>query len=76
MERPGALFGGRVGGGNCGIIRIIEMKLDKSADDAIKQIREKGYAERYAGDGRPVTLIGINFSSEKHGIAEWKAEAF
>ena len=51
-------------------VYIIEFKLDGSADAALKQIEDKGYAKPYAADKRPVHLIGINFSSEKGNIAE------
>ena len=33
-------------------------------------IREKGYADAYKADKRPVTLIGINFSAKKRNIDE------
>ena len=51
-------------------VYIIEFKLDGSADAALKQIEDKGYAKPYAADKRPVHLIGINFSSEKGNIAD------
>jgi hypothetical protein len=35
----------------------------------------KGYAEKYRMDGRPVTKVGIAFSSEKRNITEWKSIA-
>ena len=34
----------------------------------------KGYAEKYRLDGRPVTKVGIAFSSEERNITEWKQE--
>ena len=37
---------------------------------AIRQIREKGYADAYRGDRRPVTLVGINFRAAKRNIDE------
>ena len=37
---------------------------------AIWQIREKGYADQYKGDRRPVTLVGINFRTAKRNIDE------
>ena len=53
-------------------IYIFELKVDRSADDALQQIEDKGYARPYAADSRPVTKIGISFSSEKRCIQEWK----
>ena len=55
-------------------IYIFEFKIDKSADEAIKQIKEKGYHLPFAVDARPTVLIGVNFSSEKRTIEEWKVE--
>ena len=49
---------------------IFEFKFNKSAKAAIGQIREKGYADPYKGDKRPVTLVGINFRSAKRNIDE------
>ena len=37
---------------------------------AIRQIREKGYADAYKGDVRPVTLVGVNFRNAKRNIDE------
>jgi len=55
-------------------IYILEYKMDQSADIAIAQIKEKGYATPYLSDGKPITLIGINFSKEERNIVEWKEE--
>jgi hypothetical protein len=51
---------------------IIEFKCEQSADEAIKQIEEKGYAERYKDDKRKVLLIGIDFSIKERNIKKWK----
>jgi len=48
--------------------------MDQAADIAIAQIKEKGYATPYLSDGKPITLIGINFSKEERNIVEWKEE--
>ena len=55
-------------------IYIIELKLDGSADEALRQIDEKSYAAPFANDPRRLYKIGVNFSSETRGIAEWKIE--
>ena len=49
-------------------VYIIEFKLNGSAEAALKQIEEKGYAKPYASDSRKLIAIGINFSSEKGTI--------
>ena len=49
---------------------VFEFKYQKSAQAAIRQIREKGYADAYRGDRRPVTLVGVNFRLSKRNIDE------
>ena len=51
-------------------VYVFEFKFNKSAKAAVRQIREKGYADAYKGGKRPVTLIGINFSAKKRNIDE------
>ena len=53
-------------------VYVLECKLDKSAEEALRQIDDKGYALPYAADGRKLYKIGINFSSETRGISEYK----
>ena len=49
---------------------VFEFKFNRSAAVAVRQIREKGYADRYRGDRRPVTLVGVNFRLAKRNIDE------
>ena len=51
-------------------VYVIEVKLDRTAQEAMDQIREKGYAEKYRASGKRITLIGMNFSSEKRQIGD------
>ena len=51
-------------------VYVFEFKFNKCAKAAIRQMREKGYADAYRGGKRPVTLIGINFSAKKRNIDE------
>ncbi len=51
-------------------VYVFEFKFNRSAKAAVRQIREKGYADAYKADKRPVTLIGINFSARKRNIDE------
>ena len=53
-------------------IYIIELKIDQSADVALRQIEEKGYAKPFANDSRKLYKIGINFSTERRCIDDWK----
>lgn len=56
-------------------IYVIEIKYDKTAQEALDQIDRKGYAEKYRLDGRPVIKVGIAFSSEERNVTEWKSLA-
>ena len=47
---------------------VFEFKYRKSAKAAIRQIRERGYADKWIGGERPVTLVGINFNPKKRNI--------
>lgn len=55
-------------------IYIFEFKLDGTADEAMRQIEEKGYAREYESDSRRVYKIGAVFSSETGTIEEWMVE--
>ena len=56
-------------------IYVIELKYNDTADVALAQIEAKDYAEKYRLDDRPVTKVGIAFSSEERNITEWKSIA-
>ena len=53
---------------------IIELKLDESAEKALKKIKEKRYYEKYEKEGNVIHLLGINFSSAERNITDWKEE--
>ena len=53
-------------------VYIFEFKLDGTADEALCQIEEKGYAREYASDTRTLYKIGASFSSETGTIGEWR----
>ena len=55
-------------------IYLFEFKINQSADTALAQIKENGYAAPYLTAGKPITMIGINFSKKKRNIVEWKEE--
>ena len=52
-------------------IYILELKINASADEALQQIEDKGYARPYAADSRKLFKIGISFSSKTRRIEEW-----
>ena len=53
---------------------VIELKLNKDAQTAMRQINLKDYARRFALCGKPVTKVGINFDSTVGNITDWKVE--
>ena len=53
-------------------IYIFEFKRNVSADEALKQIEDKGYALPYAADPRKLFKIGVSFSSKDRLLTEWK----
>ncbi|KLO24184.1 ATPase AAA [Marinitoga sp. 1197] len=55
-------------------IYIFEIKLDKSATDAISQIKEKKYYEKYIDNASEIYLIGVNINSEKRNIDDYIVE--
>ena len=52
-------------------IYIFEFKFNKSAEEALAQIDEKGYAERFQSDGRSIVKVGVNFSTACRNIDRW-----
>lgn len=50
---------------------VFEFKFNKSAEEALQQINEKGYAEPFAKDGRNIIRIGVNFSTKCRNIDKW-----
>ena len=57
-----------------GFVYVFEFKRDGSAEEALKQIEEKGYAREYAEDDRTVYQIGCNFSSKTGTIDGWEVK--
>ena len=52
-------------------IYVMEFKLEGTAEEAMRQIEEKGYAAPFAADGRKVIKVGVNFSEETRSIDKW-----
>ena len=55
-------------------IYIFEFKptSNGNTEDAVKQIKEKGYKDRYSGSGKKIIAIGSSFDEEKRTIADWR----
>ena len=52
-------------------VYVFELKFDGSAEDAIKQIDEKGYLIPYSADGKRLVKIGVNYDSDQRTIVDW-----
>ena len=48
-----------------------ELKVDGTAAEALRQIDEKRYADRFALAGRQVTKVGVSFDSKERNIKDW-----
>ena len=55
-----------------GYVYIFEFKLDGTADEALQQIEDKGYARPFEADERKLYRIGVSFSSETGTVSDWK----
>ncbi len=53
-------------------VYIFEFKLDGTADEALRQIEEKGYALPYLEDRRHLHRVGVSFSSDTGTVDDWK----
>jgi hypothetical protein len=58
------------------MVCIFELKVDEPVDAAFEQIREKGYAEPYRAETRPVWLIGLSFDSKTRELVDFGVEKF
>ncbi len=56
-------------------VYVMELNLDGSAEEALQQIEEKGYAAPFATDPRKLYRIGVNFSTATRGIEQYLIEA-
>ena len=50
---------------------VFELKYDGSAEEAIRQIDEKGYLIPYSADGKRLYKIGVNYDSNQRTIGDW-----
>ena len=55
-------------------IYVFEFKLNGTAENALKQIEDKGYAIPFQADGREVMKVGVEFSAEERNISRWLVE--
>ncbi|WP_270605033.1 MULTISPECIES: ATP-binding protein [Bacteroides] len=55
-------------------IYVFEFKLKGTAEEALKQIDDKGYLIPYQADQREVVKIGVEFSAESRNLSRWLVE--
>lgn len=53
-------------------IYVIELKVDKSASEGLKQIKENEYSLPWKNDRRKIFKIGINISGKTRNIESWE----
>ncbi|MCU0446496.1 MAG: ATP-binding protein [Microscillaceae bacterium] len=55
-------------------IFLFEFKLDKTAQEALDQIKTKNYYAQFVGQGKTIFLIGVNMTSQSKEIDEFLIE--
>jgi hypothetical protein len=56
-------------------ILVFEFKLQGTAAEALAQIRDKKYHEKYLGSGKEITLVGAAFDEKTRNLGEWVVES-
>ncbi len=52
-------------------IYCFEFKYGQSPEEALAQIKEKGYLDKYQSSGKELIAVGVNFSPEKREVEEF-----
>jgi hypothetical protein len=57
-------------------VYLFEFKVIELAPEgrALQQIKERGYADKYRGQGQPIHLIGVEFSREQRTVVGFEVE--
>ena len=53
-------------------VYIFEFKFNGDKDDALRQIKEKKYSEKYQGKEKKIYLFGVEFADRN--VGEWVVE--
>ena len=56
-------------------IYLMELKLDKTAAEAMQQIDSKEYTLQYEMGQKKLFKIGINFNTQQCNVDDWKVES-
>ena len=54
-------------------IYVFELKLDKSREEALRQLQCRGYRDKYAAEGKRVVGVGLNFIKHPNEDGQWTA---
>ena len=54
-------------------IYVFELKLDKSREEALRQLQRRGYRDKYAAEGKRVVGVGLNFIKHPNEDGQWTA---
>jgi ATP-dependent exoDNAse (exonuclease V) beta subunit len=52
-------------------IYLFEFKQDGTAEEALRQIDDKGYAIQYEAGAKTIVKVGVNFEKDKRTIERW-----
>lgn len=52
-------------------IYVFELKVNDTAENALKQIDEKGYAIPYQSEGKKVVKVGVRMNSDTRTVESW-----
>ena len=53
-------------------VYIIELKRDKTPEEALQQIEEMGYDKPFLAKGKKIFKIGANFTTKNRRLDSWK----
>ena len=57
-------------------IYVIELKLNKTMQNAMQQIHDRNYALKFRNRGKRIMLIGANLDSDKGQLTDWITEEY
>ena len=57
-------------------IYVLEFKLQGTQDEALQQIKDKEYAQKYQSCGKGIILLGVAFDRQERNIGAWVEELY
>ena len=52
---------------------LFEFKLNGTREEALEQIKNKRYYEKYLGKGKRIVMVGAEFDREERNVGEYLA---